>query len=163
MVADIVFMTEADIPQVLALIKEHAAYEGHPNGVDVTEERMLEDGVGPRAIFQCYVAKEGDRCVGAALFFPRYSSWHGRGVFLEDLIVSAAYRGKGIGKALFQKVAAWAANWGATQMEWQVQDVNSDARKFYEKLGAYAEPHWLSYELDTPELSAYKTTQNQQQ
>ena len=95
----------SDIPEVLSLIKQLALYEKAPNEVTVTQEILLRDGFGDHKIFDCFVARTADNSIlGMALYYNKYSTWKGRCIYLEDIIVDQEFRGNGIGKELFRSV-----------------------------------------------------------
>ena len=147
---------EADLPQVLALIQELAEYERAPKEVTNTLAAMQRDGFGPEPIFKFFVAESADsQVVGIALYYTAYSTWKGRMLFLEDLVVTEATRGTGLGRLLFETVVAEARATGAQRMKWQVLDWNEPAIGFYQKLGAHIEPGWYNGNLTAADLAAY--------
>ncbi len=109
-----------DLPAILELIKELADYEKAPNEVSVTLAEMQHHGFGTHAIFEFFVAIEADKIIGLALYYYKYSTWKGRCLFLEDIIVTESKRGLGIGKLLFYEVGKVAQKQGVRRMEWQV-------------------------------------------
>lgn len=147
---------EADLPQVLALIKELAVYERAPDAVTNTLVDMQRDGFGPAPIFSFFVLEnEAARIIGIALFYTAYSTWKGRMLYLEDLVVTEAARRGGLGKLLFDAVVAEARATGAVRLKWQVLDWNESAIAFYKKLGANIEAEWLNGNLDHTQLGSY--------
>lgn len=147
---------EADLPQVLALIQELAEYEKAPQEVTNTLEDMQRDGFGPEAIFKFFVAEDvAGKIIGIALYYTAYSTWKGRMLFLEDLVVTEAARGTGLGKRLFEAVVAEARHTGAHRMKWQVLEWNEPAIGFYKKLGANLDPEWHNGNLTHEQLQAY--------
>jgi GNAT superfamily N-acetyltransferase len=129
--------TRADVPTLLALIRQLAAFEKKPHKAVVTEADLLRDGFGPQQKFRALVATWEERPAGYASFFYFYSTFQGRSaLFLEDLFVLEGSRGKGIGKALLAAVAKLAVDDGCFGLRWEVLDWNQPAIKFYEKLGA---------------------------
>ncbi|MBC7447409.1 MAG: GNAT family N-acetyltransferase [Hymenobacteraceae bacterium] len=138
--------TPADLPAVLALIQELAIYERAPDAVVTTVESMTRDGFGPTRVFEFLVAEEAETggLLGLALYFPAYSTWKGRMLYLEDLVVTEAARGQGLGLRLFEAVVAEARRQGARRVRWQVLDWNAPAIRFYERLGAHLDPEWLN-------------------
>ena len=148
---------EADLPQVLALIQELAVYEKAPEAVTNTLAAMQRDGFGPTPIFSFFVLEnEADEVIGLALFYTAYSTWKGRMLYLEDLVVTEAARRGGFGRLLFDAVVAEARATGAVRMKWQVLDWNEPAIGFYKKLGATIESEWLNGNLDADQLAHYK-------
>ena len=133
-----------DMPAVHALIVELAIYERAGDEVETTMEQLTLDGFGPQAIFELVVAEWEGSLVGMALWYTKYSTWKGKCGFLEDLVVRDSYRGKGIGRALFESVAEECAKRNFGRMEWQVLDWNEPAIGFYKKLGAELDPEWLN-------------------
>lgn len=127
----------ADVPALLALIRELATYEKKRHKAVVTDADLLRDGFGPQPKFRVLLAEWDRRAVGYASFFYFYSTFQGRpALFLEDLFVLDEFRGKGIGKALLTAVAKRALDEGCFGLRWEVLDWNQPAIEFYEKLGA---------------------------
>ena len=147
---------EEDLPRVLALIQELAAYERAPEAVTNTLEMMRHDGFGPAPIFGFFVLENGPDLVGLALFYTAYSTWKGRMLYLEDLVVTEAARRGGYGRQLFDAVVAEAQRTGAQRMKWQVLDWNEPAIAFYKKLGASIEGEWLNGNLSAEDLHTYQ-------
>ncbi len=136
-----------DIPAVLTLIKELALYEKAPQEVTNTEEDMLRDGFGPNPAYRCKVAEADGKIVGMYVWYVRYSTWKGKGLYLEDIIVTETMRGKGIGHLLFEACMQDAAGMQANFMTWQVLDWNEPAIRFYEKYNATFDGEWLNVKL----------------
>ncbi len=134
--------TSADALGILALIQELAVFEREPNAVEVTVDELIEDGFGENPKFQCFVAEMDNNIVGIALFYPCYSTWKGKSWHLEDLIVTEACRGKGIGFALLKKFIAFAHASGVRRIQWVVLDWNTTAIEFYEKQGSTTLSDW---------------------
>ncbi|MBO3271081.1 MULTISPECIES: GNAT family N-acetyltransferase [Hymenobacter] len=148
---------EADLPQVLALIQELAEYERAPQEVTNTLADMQRDGFGPEPIFKFFVAENtAHEIIGIALYYTAYSTWKGKMLFLEDLVVTEAARGTGLGRALFGAVVAEARDTGAQRMKWQVLNWNEPAIGFYQKLGAQLDPEWLNGNLSADQLREWK-------
>ena len=148
---------EADLPQVLGLIKELAEYEKAPEAVTNTLAAMQRDGFGPQPIFSFFVLEnEAADIIGLALYYTAYSTWKGRMLYLEDLVVTEAARRGGLGRLLFDVVVAEARATGAVRMKWQVLDWNESAIGFYKKLGANIESEWLNGDLDEAQLDRYE-------
>jgi GNAT superfamily N-acetyltransferase len=144
-----------DLPQVLELIKELALYEKAPQEVDNTVERMLEDGFGNRPVFEFFVAEGENKIVGIALYFYSYSTWKGKCIYLEDLIVTESFRGLGIGKKLFDKIVEKAKAVDARRVSWQVLDWNEPAINFYKSLNAELDPEWINCRLTKELIEKY--------
>ncbi len=135
--------TPADVPRILAFIRELALYEREPNAVLATEADLLRDGFGPTPRFRCVLAEAEGAPAGFALFFTSYSTWRGHhGIRLEDLYVTPDYRGRGIGRALLQHLARIAIAEGCPRLEWDVLAWNTPAIGFYEKVGAHILTEW---------------------
>lgn len=145
-----------DLPQVLELIKELAAFEKAPHEVTNTLADMERDGFGDRPAFSFHVAELNGVLVGIALYFVKYSTWKGKGLFLDDLIVSEKYRSKGIGKKLLDAFMNEAKNIGAKQVHWQVLDWNTPAIEFYKKLGASIDAEWLDCKMTEEQITKYQ-------
>ena len=133
---------------MLALIKELAHFERAPDEVTNTEERMLTDGFGPKSIYDAFVAELDGTIVALAITYYRYSTWKGRCLYLEDLIVTERHRGKGIGKALFERCLEHAKARDCVRMNWQVLDWNREAIDFYTVYGAAFDGGWLNSWVD---------------
>lgn len=141
-----------DLPAVLELIKELAIYEKAPNEVSVTLAEMQHHGFGTHAIFEFFVALESEKIIGLALYYYKYSTWKGRCLFLEDIIVTESKRGLGIGKLLFNEVGKVAQQQGVRRMEWQVLDWNEQAINFYKKMPVHLDAEWINCKLTNKEL-----------
>ena len=151
--------TPVDIPQILAFVRDLAAYEREPDAVHATEADLLRDGFGPTKRFHCIIAElnESGAAIpaGFALYFYNYSTWRGHaGIYLEDLYVSPEHRGKGIGKALLTRVAANAVAEGCPRFEWSVLDWNTPSIGFYHQLGAVMKSEWKGMQLSGDALDA---------
>jgi GNAT superfamily N-acetyltransferase len=140
--------TPADVPQILTFIRGLALYERAPDQVTATEEGLLRDGFGPNPFYYCLIAERDGIPAGFALFFFNYSTWQGRaGVYLEDIYVEPEFRGRGIGKALLKRVAAFAVERGCQRMVWEVLDWNTPAIDFYRAMGADFLDEWRNVRL----------------
>lgn len=137
--------TPEDAPAIQALIQELAEYEREPDAVDTTPESLREDGFGSNPCFKVFVAEDDDEgVVGIALFFLGYSTWKGRMLYLDDLVVRESMRGQGIGKKLLDSVMQHAKEEKAQIVSWQVLDWNSPAIDFYKKIGATFQTDWYN-------------------
>ena len=139
---------KADMPDVLELIKELATFENEPNAVKVTVEELQEEGFGADPMFTCFVAELTNEIVGMALVYFRFSTWVGRTLHLEDLIVKEKLRGKGVGEALYAKVIHFAHDHGVKRANWMVLGWNEGAKRFYERSGANIMEDWWQVEMD---------------
>lgn len=139
---------KADCPALLALIKELAVYEKEPDAVTVSMEEFVESGFGQQPVWGAFVAERERNIVGMALYYIRYSTWKGRRLYLEDLIVTAAERGAGVGKMLLDQTIAFAKSQNYSGMMWQVLDWNEPAINFYKKYNADFDSEWVNVSLD---------------
>lgn len=144
--------TADDIPQALGLVKELAVFEKAPTEVEVTVEEMTEWGFGGDKQFDFFVAEEKNHILGIALYYFKYSTWKGKCLFLEDIIVTESQRGKGIGKLLFEEVVKVAKDTKVRRMEWQVLDWNEPAIKFYAKYNSCLDSEWINCKLTNHQL-----------
>lgn len=144
---------QEDMSSVLKLIQELADFEKASNEVNITEDELLEDF--KRNLFQCLVAEIEGKIVGIALFYNRYSTWKGKTIHLEDLIVSKKHRGTGIGKALLDAIVAIAKTENLRRVEWNVLDWNTPAIEFYKNVGANVLNDWLVVQLDKNGIETY--------
>lgn len=112
-------------------------------------------GFGQNPVWKAFVAEVNNEIVGFALFYTRYSTWKGCRLYLEDFIVTAEMRGKGIGKVLFEKVIVEAKNPKYNGMVWQVLDWNEPAINFYNKYKAHLESGWLNAALSAKQVEAF--------
>jgi GNAT superfamily N-acetyltransferase len=133
-----------DLPQLLLLIQELAIYEKAENEVINTVAQMEKDGFGEQPIFGFLVAEYGNKLVGASVYYYRYSTWKGRCLYLEDIIVHEPYRGKGIGKKLFEMTLQVAKSENCQRLQWQVLDWNEPAIRFYQKFQARFDSEWIN-------------------
>ena len=137
-----------DVPIILQLIRDLAAYERAPNDVTATEEQLVDVLFGERPAAEVLLAFEGQSPVGFAVFFYNFSTWLGRpGLYLEDLFVKPEMRGKGYGRALLVELAKIARERECGRMEWAVLDWNEPAIKFYHALGAKPMDEWTVFRL----------------
>ena len=144
---------EADVPVILELIRGLAEYERAPDEVVCDDARLRESLFGAKPDAEVLLACMGGAPAGFAVFFHNYSTWWGRrGLYLEDLFVRPAMRGKGIGKALLKALATIARDRECARMEWAVLDWNQPAIDFYRSLGAVAKDEWTVYRLNRAEI-----------
>ncbi|OUS17776.1 GNAT family N-acetyltransferase [Nonlabens dokdonensis] len=148
-----------DFPRVLELINELAIFEKEPDAVEVTVEELEQNGLGNDPLFKCFVGLYNNRIEGISLCYPRFSTWKGKTIHLEDLIVTEKMRGKGLGKALYDSVLQYAYDQKVRRVEWVVLDWNSNAIKFYENTGATMIKDWYLVQMDQESLKNYITTQ----
>ena len=139
---------ESDISQVFELVKELALFEKAPEQVTNTVEQMKIDGFGENPIFGLFVAQRNDLIVGISIFYYRYSTWKGKRLYLEDIVVTEKERGNGIGKMLMDHTIQHAKGTECTGMMWQALDWNQPALDFYQKYGATFDGEWVNCHLD---------------
>ncbi|QNL49889.1 GNAT family N-acetyltransferase [Olivibacter sp. SDN3] len=139
---------KADCPRILALIHELALYEKAPHEVTVTLKEMEDAGFGSQPVWEAFVAETAGVIQGIALYYIRYSTWKGRRIYLEDLIVTEEMRGKGIGKLLFDCVLKEGKRKGYSGMAWQVLDWNETAINFYKKYNASFDSEWVNVSIN---------------
>ncbi|MFT5617718.1 MAG: GNAT superfamily N-acetyltransferase [Arenicella sp.] len=133
-----------DIQATYDLIKELAIYEKAGDKVVNTPEGMLKDGFGENPVFQLFVAENEGKVIGIALYFFSYSTWKGRCLYLDDLVVSEKLRGNGIGKMLIEKLIEEAKAQNCAMVHWQVLDWNEPAIRFYKRLNANLDGEWVN-------------------
>ncbi len=139
---------EADIALILSLINELAEFEKLKAQVVATEATLRQALFGSRPAAEALIARSGGEPAGFALYFHNFSTFIGKhGLYLEDLFVRPAFRGRGIGKALLARLARLALERDCGRFEWAVLDWNRPARDFYEALGAQSNPSWVNYRL----------------
>jgi GNAT superfamily N-acetyltransferase len=140
--------TVTDVPVILQLIRDLAAYERAPNEVTATKEQLVDVLFGKKPAAEVLLAFENETPVGFAVFFHNFSTWLGRpGLYLEDLFVKPEMRGKGYGRALLVDLAKVALERGCGRMEWAVLNWNDPAIQFYRKLGAKPMDEWTVFRL----------------
>ncbi|CAN5830449.1 GNAT family N-acetyltransferase [soil metagenome] len=133
----------ADVPVILRLVRELAEFERAPEAVVATEASLGEALFGDRPAAEALIADVEGQPVGIAVFFHNFSTWTGvRGLYLEDLYVTPAARGKGIGSALLRHLAGIALDRGCARFEWAVLDWNRPAIDLYRSIGAEALDEW---------------------
>lgn len=138
----------ADVDLVAALIRELADFERLSSEVAMNEELIRQNLFGERPYAEAVIAEAGGEAVGFALFFHTFSTFLGRpGLYLEDLFVRPAFRGRGIGRALLERLASIALERGCGRLEWAVLNWNLDAIRFYERLDARPNSEWTTYRL----------------
>jgi GNAT superfamily N-acetyltransferase len=134
--------TKNDMPSVLELIQELATFEKEPDAVVVTVEDLIRDGFSENPLFHCFVAEVDNEIIGMALYYYRFSTWKGKTIHLEDLIVKESKRGRGAGFALYKEIIKNGKAENVRRIEWNVLDWNTPAIDFYEKSGAKVLGDW---------------------
>ena len=141
-----------DLPRALELIKELATYEKAPHEVINTVALMEQAGFGPNPIYGFFVAENKNGIVGISLYYWRYSTWKGKRLYLEDIIVTEKERGSGIGKLLFDRTMQKALDENCSGMMWQVLEWNEPAINFYKKYGAKLDDEWTNCTLEVDQI-----------
>ncbi len=144
-----------DMSQVLQLIQELASFEKEEHAVEVSAEDLMNDGFGNHKLFHCFVAEADASIIGVALVYPRYSTWKGPIIHLEDLIVTERMRGSGLGTALLNEVVKYGHSLGVKRINWEVIDWNEPAIVFYESKGAKVMRDWDVVQLDEKGIKNY--------
>jgi len=144
-----------DCPRLMELVKELAIFEKLPEEVTVSLQEFEDSGFGIKPVWKAFVAEDNGAIIGFALYYVRFSTWKGRRVYLEDFIVTEEYRGKGIGKLLFQQIIKETKELGYSGMVWQVLDWNEPAIGFYKKYEANIEEGWLNASLSAEQAEKY--------
>ena len=145
---------KSDLPRVLELIKELAVFENAPNEVEVSVDEMLNWGFGQDKIFDFFVLEKESVIVGIAVYYYKYSTWKGKCLFLEDIIVTESERNNGYGKLLFNEVVKVAKAKKVRRMEWQVLDWNKAAIEFYKKYQANLDGEWINCKLTFDQIQS---------
>ncbi len=150
--------TKNDMPSVLELIQELATFEKEPDAVVVTVDDLVRDGFSENPLFQCFVAEVDGEIIGMALYYYRYSSWKGKTIHLEDLIVKESKRGTGAGFALYKEIIKQGKAENVRRIEWNVLDWNTPAIDFYEKSGAKVLGDWRVVHMDDKGIEQFLNT-----
>lgn len=140
--------TIEDCEPMMELIHELAEFEKAPQEVTVSLEEFKESGFGSNHVWGAFVAEHNGKIIGLSLYYIRYSTWKGRRLYLEDLIVHEPYRGKGIGKLLLDRTIEYAKEKKYSGMMWQVLDWNQPAIEFYGKYNAKFDGEWINVNLN---------------
>lgn len=140
--------TAEDMPRVLELIQELAEYEKEPDAVDITVDDLIRDGFSSPPLFNVLIAEHNNETIGMALYYNRYSTWKGKTIHLEDLIVSKNSRGTGAGMALYKEIMKIAKEQKVKRVEWVVLNWNEPAINFYNKTGATVLKDWYTVQID---------------
>lgn len=140
--------TPEDMQAVLDLIQELAEFEKEPEAVVITVDDLIRDGFGSHPLFHVFVAEVDLTIVGIALYYYRYSTWKGKTIHLEDLVVKQSVRGTGIGYALYSEIIKQGKIDKVRRIEWAVLDWNTPAIEFYENSGAKVYDEWKIAQMD---------------
>jgi GNAT superfamily N-acetyltransferase len=141
-----------DMQSVLDLITELAVFEKEPDAVEITVEDLVRDGFSANPKFKIYVAEQENTIIGIALFYERYSTWKGRAIHLEDLIVTKSKQKIGAGKALYTAVLKYALDNNFNRVAWEVIDWNTNAIDFYKSTGATYLNDWSVVQMNKENL-----------
>ncbi|WKV12510.1 GNAT family N-acetyltransferase [Marivirga harenae] len=136
--------TEKDIPRTLELIQELAVYEREPEAVVVDVDELIKDGFGDNPAYGLFVAETEKEIVGIALYYFRYSTWNGKVMYLEDLVVTESERGNGYGRKLLNAILKEADEQNCRLCTWQVLDWNEPSIEFYKAIGADLDEGWIN-------------------
>lgn len=137
-----------DMKSVLQLIKELAVFENEPNAVEISAEDLERDGFSEHPLFKTFVAESNNEIIGLALYYYRYSTWKGKTIHLEDLVVKENKRGTGAGFALYSEIIKQGKKDKVKRIEWNVLDWNTNAVRFYEKSGAKILDDWRVVQMN---------------
>jgi GNAT superfamily N-acetyltransferase len=144
------------LPEILKMIQELAEYEKAKDEVTISLSDLERDGFGSNPLFEVILAIENDKILGMAFYYFSYSTWKGKCIYLEDIIVKSEFRGKGIGSILFEEMINIAKSSDAKRMQWQVLDWNQEAIKFYKKYNADIDASWLNGRFNEAEIKAFQ-------
>ncbi len=148
---------EKDVPGIMKLVRELALFERAPEAVVNTEKMLREDGFGKHPIYKVIIAEavNTNEVIGMALYYTAYSTWKGRMLFLDDLVVTESYRRYGIGRKLINEFLRDAKEQGVNQIRWQVLDWNTPAIEFYKSLGVEFDAEWITCKMNKDQISTY--------
>ena len=146
---------KSDSEAIFSLVQELAIFEKEPGAVIINKKTIKEHGFGKKPLFKCFVAELNEKVVGIALFYPRYSTWKGPTLHLEDLIVTKEMKGRGIGSMLYTAFLEYAYKAGVERAEWAVLDWNRPAINFYQKSGAKVLNDWRTVQMDKKSIKNY--------
>ena len=133
-----------DIPEVLELVKELAEFENSIEKVSNTIEKMENDGFGDEPIYDLFIAEKKNKIIGIAITYFRFSTWKGKVLYLEDLIINKKYRRRGIGYKIIKKVLSFAKEKKCIGMSLQVLEWNEIGINFYKKLNMEFDNEWIN-------------------
>ena len=137
-----------DSRSILEMIHELAEFEKAKDKVDLSLDQFVKDGFGEKALFEAIIIEEDDQNVGFSLFYNRYSTWKGKSLYLEDLYIKPAYRGRGFGKEVMLYLSKLSKETKCRRFEWQVLDWNTGAINFYKSLGAELDSEWVNCRIE---------------
>lgn len=145
---------ENDMTEVFNLVQELAVFEKEPDAIEIDVAYYIENGFKKTPLFKCFVAEIENSIVGIALIYNRFSTWKGKTIHIEDLIVTKKFRNKGIGNLLFERVINYANETKVKRVSWEVLDWNINAIDFYKKKGAKLKDDWKIFHLSGKNLLA---------
>ncbi|MEM9983781.1 MAG: GNAT family N-acetyltransferase [Bacteroidota bacterium] len=149
--------TPEDVPGIFSLVQELAEFEQAADQVETSVKQYLKDGFGERPYFECLVAEwEGAGIVGISLYYYAYSTWKGKMLYLDDLVIREAYRRRGIGRALVDQLVKIGLEENARMMKWQVLDWNEPAIKMYESLGSTFDGEWIDVKIYREQMESWE-------
>jgi len=146
------FAEKKDAAVILDLIRELAVFERAPDAVTNTIADIERDGFGEKPAFWCLLAEFNGKVAGMSLYYIRYSTWKGRILYLEDIIVQEKFRGNGIGKVLLERTLQEAGKLGVNGIRWQVLEWNEPAIDFYKKYHCTFDGEWINCNMDKEQL-----------
>lgn len=148
---------EKDVPGIMKLVRELALFERAPEEVVNTEKILLQDGFGKHPIYKVIVAEAADdnEIIGMALYYTAYSTWKGKMLFLDDLVVTESHRRFGIGRKLINEFLRDAKEQGVNQIRWQVLEWNTPAIEFYKSLGVEMDAEWITVKMNKEQIEKY--------
>ena len=146
---------EQDMPNVLKLIKELATFEKQPDAVVITADDLVRDGFSKNPLFYTFVAEVDNKIIGIAIYYYRYSTWKGKIIHLEDLVVKDKMRGTGLGYALYSEIIKQGKRDNVRRIDWHVLDWNTPAIEFYEKSGAKVLKNWYLAQMDEEAINYF--------
>lgn len=149
-----------DMQAVLDLIIELAVFEKEPNAVVVTLEDLIKDGFQDQPLFHTFIAEKNNQIIGVALYYYRYSTWKGKTIHLEDLVVKESERGTGAGLALYTEIIKQGKKDKVRRIEWNVLDWNTNAINFYKKSGAKVLEDWYVVQMDEAGIDLFLSQNN---
>lgn len=152
--------TITDVNEMLRLITELAIFEREPSAVVISTDDLKRDGFGENPLFYTFIAEIDNQIVGMALYYNRYSTWKGKTIHLEDLIVSESARGKGVGMALYKEIIKEGKAQNVRRIEWNVLDWNKPAIDFYEKTGAIVLKDWCNVQINSDAIDLFLEIKN---
>lgn len=145
--------TKEDVPAIHDLVRELAIFEKAENQVETSPAIYEQDGFGDRPWFECFVAEHpADGIVGITLFYFAYSTWKGKMIYLDDLVIRESHRRQGIGSLLMRNLLQYALDQGANMMKWQVLDWNTPAIEMYKQMGAVLDEEWIDCKMTTAQM-----------